>query len=121
MNSDLNNYGHIYRFGLYVVCVLRGTAYFSRRDLVWPRARYITQPSPHLFGQICICFGTNYNSRIDNLCYNPFKMQMPGVQTNFYNADGQVLRLSAMKRVTTSNLDCKATTIHIIFLHVHSP
>ena len=29
------------------------TAYFSRRDLVWPRARYITQPSPHLKGQIC--------------------------------------------------------------------
>ena len=42
-----------YRFGLYVVCVLRGTAYFSRRDLVWPRARYITQPSPQLKGQIC--------------------------------------------------------------------
>ena len=34
----------LYRFGLYVVCVLRGTAYFSRRYLVWPRARYITQP-----------------------------------------------------------------------------
>ena len=26
-----------YRFGLYVVCVLCGTAYFSRCDLVWPR------------------------------------------------------------------------------------
>ena len=29
-----------YRFGLYVVCVLCGTAYFSCHDLVWPRALY---------------------------------------------------------------------------------
>ena len=35
------------------MCVLHGTAYFSHRDLVWPRAHYITQPSPHLKGQIC--------------------------------------------------------------------
>ena len=48
-------------------------------------------------------------------------MQMSGVQTNFYNADGQVLCLSAMKRETTSNLDCKATTTIgiLFFLLVH--
>ena len=46
-----------YRFGLKDVCVLRGTAYFSRHDLVWPCAHYITQPSPHLKGQICTYFG----------------------------------------------------------------
>ena len=59
----------MYRFGLYVVCVLRGTAYFSRRDLVWPRARYITQPSPHLKGQICSMYVIEEN-RIH--CYSSF-------------------------------------------------
>ena len=29
------------------------TAYFTRRDLVWVRVCYITQPSLHLKGQIC--------------------------------------------------------------------
>ena len=58
---------------------------------------------------------------LGNCAAIPSKLQTSYVQTNFYNADGQVLRLSAMKRVTTSNLDCKATTIQIIFLHVHSP
>ena len=45
----------------------------------------------------------------------PSEIQLSYLQTNFYKADGQVLCLSAMKRVTTSNLDCKATTIRIIF------
>ena len=36
----------IYRFGHYVVCVLRGTISSGH-------THYITQPSPHLKGQIC--------------------------------------------------------------------
>ena len=39
----------------------------------------------------------------------------------FYNTGGQVLCLSAMKRETTSNLDCKATAIQNIFPPCPSP
>ena len=46
----------------------------------------------------------------------PSRLQVSFLQTHFYDADGQVLRpWSAMKRVTTTNLDCKATTIRTIF------
>ena len=42
-----------YRFGPYVVCVLAEPR-VSRVAISSGRARYITQPSPHLKGQICI-------------------------------------------------------------------
>ena len=46
----------LYTYGIYVVGFYAVTAYFSRRDLVWPRACYITQPILRLFCHICICY-----------------------------------------------------------------
>ena len=50
----------IYTYGIYVVGFYAVTACFSRRDLVWPRAPYITQP----IHPLCLPYLYMYRDRL---------------------------------------------------------
>ena len=48
-NLSVFNWYLVLTHVIYVVVFYAVTAYFSRRDLVWPRTRHITQPILRLF------------------------------------------------------------------------